>query len=152
MKYEPGISIPSAFTEHQGRKYEKYGLDMIITPDELENECDGDPLCEKALTEMINYAIRYANDVWSMKLYTKTQNDHSAEEWREQHGAIDRSRSQLHNTYMDSIKILSRNMVRFEKNIDWMQKLAPAGLLNRAACGNFAIMLTYWISVNRRGS
>ena len=66
MKFEPGIEISSAFVAHQGKKYEKYGLDIIITPDELERECEGDPLCERALEDMINYAIRYANDVWSM--------------------------------------------------------------------------------------
>ena len=147
MNFKPNEEIPSAFTEHLGKKY---GLDIIITPDELEKECDGEPLCEKALTEMLSYAIRYANDVWSMKRFEAKKEEFSAEEWREQHERIDRARSQLHDTYIDSIKILSRNMVRAEKNIDWMKKLALAGELNRATCGNFAIMLTYWISVNRR--
>ena len=150
MKFEPGVEIPSAFTEHQGKKYEKYGLDIIITPDELEKECDDDPLCEKALTEMLRYAVRYANDVWSMKTFEGKRDELEGPEWREQREKIDRARSQLHDTYIDSIKILSRNMVRAEKNIDWMKKLAPAGELNRATCGNFAIMLTYWLSVNRR--
>ncbi len=149
MKFESGISIPSDFIEHQSKKFEKYGLNIAITPDELERECDGDPLCEKALNEMLTYAIRYANDVWSMKRFAEEQKTLDTDEWQEQHEKIDRERSQLHNTYIDSIKILSRNMVRAEKNIDWMRKLAPAGQLERATCGNFAIMLTYWISVNR---
>lgn len=98
---------------------------------------------------MFRYAIRYASDVWAMKLFAEQQKNLDTKEWQEQYEKIDRERSQLHNTYMDSIKILSRNMVRAEKNIDWMKKLAPAGQLERATCGKFAIMLTYLLSVNR---
>ena len=149
MKFELNLVVPPEFTEHQGKKYEKYGLDIIITPEELENECDGDPLCEKALSEMLRYAIRYANDVWAMKLFIEKRKELDTDEWQEQYAKIDRERAQLHDTYIDSIKILSRNMVRAEKNIDWMKKLAPGGQLSRATCGSFAIMLTYWLSVNR---
>ncbi len=149
MKFESGIPIPQSFIEHQRRTVEKYGLLLPITPHELEDECEGDPLCEGALEDMLTYAIRYANDVWDMKLFEEKQSELSREDWQEQHENIDRNRSQLHNTYMDSIKILSRNMAKAEKNIDWMRALAPVGQLERATCGRFAIMLTYWISVNR---
>lgn len=117
MKFESNILIPQEFTESQGMKVEKYGLDIIITPEELENSCEGDPLCEKALSEMLTYAIRYANDVWSMKIFASKNTDLDTNEWQEQHEKIDRERSQLHDTYLDSIRILSRNMVRAEKTL-----------------------------------
>jgi hypothetical protein len=149
MKFQAEAQIPNGFTEYQSKKVEKYGLDIIITPEELETACEGDPLCEQALSEMLTYAIRYASDVWSMKIFASQNTELDTKEWQEQHEKIDRERSQLHDTYLDSIRILSRHMVRAEKNIDWMKKLAPVGQLNRATCGNFAIMLTYWLSVNR---
>jgi hypothetical protein len=149
MEFKPQMEIPASFKEHQKKTYEKYGFDIIITPEELEDECNGNSLCERALTDMLQYAIRYALDVWKMKELLSRQNEFEAEEWRVIHEKVDRERSQLHNTYIDSINILSRQLVKNDKNIDWVKKLYSGTEVNRAACGKFAIMITYWLSVNR---
>jgi hypothetical protein len=132
------------------KNYEKYGLDIIVTPAELANECAGDSLCEQALEEMLRYAIRYANDVINMKLFIKNKSEYLDDEWAEKLVEIDQARTRLHDTYIDSIKILSRHLHRAERNNTWFKELAPGGEIQRATCGKFAFMLSYWLSVNIR--
>ncbi len=99
---------------------------------------------------MLTYAIRYAQDVWNMKIFTQQKGSYTEDEWASKLAKIDSDRTQLHNTYIDSIAILSRALVRAERDNSWVRALAPTGTLDRATCGKFAIMLSYWMSVNRR--
>jgi hypothetical protein len=142
--------LPQSFVEDTAKKIEKYGLKISITPAELEAACAGDPHCEQALADMLRYAVRYVSDVWSMKEFVANKEELPDEEWAEKHKKIDSDRTQLHNTYIDSIAILSRAMMRAEKDNSWVRELAPTGTLDRATCGKFAIMLSYWLSVNKR--
>ena len=142
--------IPNDFVEHFSKKVETYGLDLPITPAELEKLCDGNQNCERALQSMLQYALRYNYDVWTMKKFVADKASYADEEWAAELTRIDQQRTQLHNTYIDSIKILSRALNNDGRSIEWVKKLAPDGTLNRAACGKFAIMLSYWTSVNGR--
>jgi hypothetical protein len=148
-KFLPDELTPE-MVEQIKNKYEKYGLDIIVTPEELAEECAGDELCERALKDMLSYAVRYANDVTDMKLFVKSKNEYSDDEWAKKLSEIDGARTRLHNTYIDSIKILSRHLHKAERNNDWIKALAPNGEIQRAICGKFAFMLSYWLSVNSR--
>lgn len=147
MKFE---SIPAGLVEHTAVKVEKYGLDLPVTLTELEEECADNKNCEQALSDMVTYAIRYACDVWAMKELVANKKQYDAAEWSELLAKADTDRTQLHNTFIDSIRILARALHQAERDNEWVRTLAPAGPLERAACGKFAIMLTYWISVNRQ--
>jgi len=57
-------------------------------------------------------------------------------------------RTRLHNTYIESVAILSRAMNNADMDTTWVTELMSGGKLNRAACGNFGIMLTYSRYVN----
>lgn len=150
MKFESlSGQIPQGFIENTQSKIEKYGLDLPITPSELEALCTGDEHCEKALEDMLTYAVRYAADVWSMKELVMNKGSLPEDEWAEKLAKVDRERTQLHNAMIDSVAILSRALLRAEQDNTWVRELAPTGQLERARCGKFAIMLSYWIAVNR---
>lgn len=142
--------MQSGFIKETSIKIEKYGLDLPITPAELEMQCENEPQCQQALADMLSYALRYAQDVWAMKQFVSEKHKYDDEEWSSKLAKIDSDRTQLHNTYIDSIAILSRALMRAEIDNSWVRKLAPNGSLDRAACGKFAIMLSYWLSVNSR--
>lgn len=140
-----GIPTPSpSFIDNMNTKVEKgLKLDLPITYGELEALCAGDDFCERALEQFKNYAIRYSNDVWKMNEALKNRAIYTDEEWREIFPQMDNERTRLHNTLIDSIKILSRKLNDAERDNSWMRALAPAGQVERATCGKFAIMLTY---------
>lgn len=152
MRHESFPIISPETAERAIKNYEKYGLDLIITPAELLDECAGDELCERALKEMLTYAVRYMEDVVHMKLFIMKKKEIPDDEWAAELARIDSNRTRLHDTYIDSIKILSRHLHRAERNNDWIKELAPNGEIQRAICGKFAFMLSYWLSVNSRQS
>jgi hypothetical protein len=143
------FDVPQAYIENAEKKIEKNGLSLPITPDQLEAECAGDSHCEKALSEMLRYAVSYAMDVWNMKELVSQRSQYDESEWSEKLAKADDARTRLHNTYIDSIAILSRALIKAERDAEWVRHLMPAGTLDRATCGRFAIMLTYWIAVNK---
>jgi len=142
-------TVPEDFIKHTQEKIEKgQDLSIPISEHELITECEGDELCERALNDFFDYSVRYAADVWEMKMLFAEKNKYSTEEWQDIYGKADRARSQLHDTLIDSIAILIRQMNRAERDTDWARELMPAGKLERAYCGKFAIMLTYSRYVN----
>lgn len=143
------IPIPHGYVSEAEKKIEKNGLSLPIDPSSLKEECAGDERCEKALQEMERYAIAYAIDVWNMKQLVADRSAYDEEEWAEKLAAADDARTRLHDTYIDSIAILSRALINAERDASWVRELMPAGKLDRASCGRFAIMLTYWLAVNR---
>lgn len=144
MHFEGKQKVSKPFIDNMGSKIEKgLQLDLPITFAELKEECSGDPLCEQALDGLVEYAIRYSNDVWNMSEALRNRKNYTDEEWKEIFPQMDDARSRLHDTLIDSIKILSRHLNNAERNTSWMKTLMPAGKVERAACGKFAIMLTY---------
>lgn len=143
-------SVPDEFIEHTKVKYESKDFSLPISLEELEESCIGDELCEKALSEMVRYCIEYSQDVWAMKLLARDSRTMLPDEFAEKLAEADNNRTRLHNATIDSIAILSRALIAAEKDADWVRSLAPTGKLERAACGKFAIMLTYYIAVNSR--
>lgn len=126
----------------------RINMEMPISFTELENICEENELTQKAFSEMMRYAQAYIADVWDMKELLQKRDEYSPEEWRELHERADDARTRLHNTFIDSIAILSRTLNKYELPTDWVKKLAPLGKLDRATCGKFAIMLVYSKYVN----
>lgn len=148
MKSE-GLPVSADFLRHTKEKVDR-GMDLglPITETELTEQCVGDPHCERALRDFLEYSTRYAADVWDMKLLMTRKDQYEPDEWKEVFSKADRERSQLHNALIDSIAILIRQLNRVEENTEWARSLMPTGTLERAYCGKFAIMLTYSRYVN----
>ncbi|MFT5849948.1 MAG: hypothetical protein ACI9H6_000776 [Patiriisocius sp.] len=151
MKFEqiaPNSVSPEFIADAQKKIEKGLILDLPITEEELLERCEGDSNCEKALDSFVEYSIRYAADVWDMKQLLMQRSEYSDEEWGELFARSDDERTRLHNTLIDSVAILSRAMMNAGEDNSWVKELAPAGKLERARCGKFAIMLTYSKYVN----
>jgi len=145
--YNPNEGMPKQMGEKFEKKYE--GMEPHITEEELREECADYPELLPLLDEMVEYASRYVLDVWKMEALLRKQKEFtSAEEWKEAWSKVDGDRSRLHDTFIDSIAILSRNMNQRELNTDWVKELAPTGKLERARCGKFGIMLMFRRYIN----
>lgn len=141
-------TVPEALLENTREKIESGKLNAPISLDELHELVAGEPRAEQALNDLLVYASRYASDVWAMKELLSHRNEYPPEEWKEQYDQSDKDRTRLHDTLMDSIAILSRALLAADRDNSWIKQLAPAGKLERPACGSFAIMLTYMQYVN----
>ena len=132
--------------ESMGEKFEKKfeGIEPPITEAELRAECEAYPELVRLIDDMLDYSARYVEDVWKMDAMIQRRDEYtSTEEWQQAWSKVDGDRSRLHNTLIDSIAILSRNMNERELDIEWVRALAPAGTLERSYCGRFAIMLMF---------
>lgn len=153
--FEGPAGVPPEFVSHTHEKVEsgKEKLTLPVTEAELRAECAGDDHCERALEDFLDYSTRYAADVWNMKTMMQERIEHGeTQDWQDRYSKADRERSQLHNALIDSIAILSRALLRAERDNEWVRSLMPTGELSRPACGKFAIMLTYSRYVNAIGN
>jgi len=126
------------------------GLKPVISENELKELCAGDEVLERLLESFLSYSIRYAQDVWSMHIFLnegKLDTDEGAAEY----AALDEGRTRLHNTLIDSIAILSRALVKVEKDNEWVRQLTNGATLERASCGAFALLLVYQRSIDNIG-
>ena len=93
---------------------------------------------------MLSYASSYVQDVWRWQALMTNKNEFTDQQvWREEYEKIDGNRKHSHDTYIDSISILSRNMYKRGIDNSWINELAPMGSIERVRCGKFAIMLMY---------
>ena len=115
---------------------------------DLAEMCEENPMTRKALSEMERYAAAYMTDVWDMKLLYSKKSEYEESEWADMLAKAEDDRTRLHNTYIESVAILSRAMNNADMDTTWVTELMSGGKLNRAACGNFGIMLTYSRYVN----
>ena len=116
------------------------GLEPVISETILRDICEGDPDLEPLLESMLEYSVRYAVDVWHMQKFIHEGGfDEDPEEFKR----IDDMRTRLHTTLVDSIGILSRALAKKEKNNEWVRDLTQGVGLDRAACGAFALLITY---------
>lgn len=134
-------------------KLEESGITSLtppILPEELKEVCLGDPLLEQCLESMFKYVNRYAHDVYSMMLEQMELSDKrkKGEDTPEDAQALietDLRRHNLHEALMDSINLLSRELAKKEKNIEWMRDFSNEG---RAGYARFALLTFYRLHVN----
>lgn len=127
-----------------------YGeLQPSILPHELEALCLGDPTLETCFTSMKTYVHRYAHDVYSMMLEQialakKREQGENTREDAELLAQTDERRHHLHNALMDSINLMSRELNKKGKDIEWMRPLVENG---RAGYATFALLTFYRLHV-----
>ncbi len=102
----------------------------IKTPNELREMCSDNETLKKILDDMFKYCARYAQDVWEMNELLKKE-EFDAEKFDE----IDKKRTILHNSAMDSINIFSRALKKFGKDNSWIRDIVGS----RASYAKFAI-------------
>ena len=109
MNFE-AINPPSEALEHTRSKIEKSNRElsdmMPIEYQELVEMCEGDPMTEKAFSEMMRYAAAYMEDVWNMKQLYANKKQYEDQDWAELLAKSDSDRTRLHDTYIESIGIL----------------------------------------------
>ena len=113
---------------------------LPISYEELEEECRSDDVLKELFTEMINNCILYTETIIKFQKIAIAMNDTSSKrELMDDFSEIDAIRKVTHNTTIDSINILARNLKDKSKNSKWIGKLSG----NRAAYGRFAILITF---------
>lgn len=128
-----------------------YGnLEPAISPEKLQELCEGDSVLERCLEGMFTYVNRYAHDVYSMmieqmELSEKRENGEDSPEDFQALKETDERRHHLHNALMDSINLLSRELAKREKDNEWMRDFAHEG---RAGYARFALLTFYKLYVN----
>ncbi len=148
MNFETS-ELPQEAVAEMARNFE--GLHPVISEDELKTLCENNSDLESLLKNMLEYFQRYAVDVWNMQKFINDgglDTDEGPEEYRR----IDDARTQLHNTLVDSIGILSRSLGKAGKNNEWVRELTNGASLNRASCGAFALLLVYRRYLDNQGA
>ncbi|MFA6608757.1 MAG: hypothetical protein WCT07_02505 [Candidatus Paceibacterota bacterium] len=125
-------------------------LRPAITPEDLREQCEGNPILIKLYEQMIKQCKSYAHDVFSMMNEQKIIEEMKSkgedlEEAMAELRNIDELRHNSHESLMDSINILSRNLAKEEKDISWMREVSSGG---RATYAIFALLTFYSLSVS----
>ena len=105
-----------------------------ISLEELKKICEGNEKLELLLMDMLDYCLRYTETVIQMNKELLEKNykvDQDIEE-------VDRKRSLIHNSTIDSINIFSRALHEEGKDNSWVGNFSGI----RAAYGKFAILIT----------
>jgi hypothetical protein len=125
---------------------EKTKSTMPISREDLEALCEGDPMLESLHKEMVLCCVRYARDAFLLDRLQITPASERDSAWREEYERTDKIRKQLHDTVVDNINILGRNLKEHGKTNEWLRPLAQVG---RPAYGLFAIdlALDYYLSL-----
>ncbi len=148
MNFEAS-QLPQEAVAEMGRNFE--GLHPVISENELKTLCENNSDLESLLKNMLGYFERYAIDVWNMQKFIndgRLDTDEGPDEFKR----IDDARTQLHNTLVDSIGILSRALGKNNKDNEWVRDLTNGASLNRASCGAFALLLVYRRYLDNQGA
>ena len=107
-----------------------------ITLQGLETLCQGETL-QFCLHEVVMMSLRYAETVCRFEQVVRRGQQSNEDGMREE---IERLRSAVHDSTIDSINVLSRNLKIANKSNEWIAKLTAGG---RAAYGKFAILIAF---------
>ncbi len=115
-------------------------LTSSFSIESIKKECEGDEDLLMLYTEMIDHCGRYLEDVCLLaELDIQIEEDNSRE-LRVERASIDEARKRLHDSTMDSIKILARNMQKRNKDVSWAKDFNPN---DRSQYARFAITACY---------
>lgn len=113
----------------------------------LETECHRDEVLESCLDDVVAYSLRYAETVCRFEQIVIGEGQTANEDGQREE--IERVRSTIHDSTIDAINVLSRNMKKAGKDNSWISKLTNGG---RAAYGKFAILIAFEaVLTNERG-
>jgi hypothetical protein len=122
--------------------------DLSISPEELESLCTGNEKLESLYEQMAQKCFEYTADVFKLKKIAEENINSRDEQWRSDMEKADTERHILHETTMDSINILSRNLKQEGKSNEWIRKISTG----RSAYTRFAIAFafSYYLSLRRK--
>lgn len=122
--------------------------DLSISPEELESLCAGNEKLKSLYEQMVQKCFEYTADVFKLKKIVQKDVNSRDEEWRADVEKSDMERHILHETTMDSINILSRNLKEEGRSNEWIRNIANG----RSAYTRFAIAFafSYYLSLRRR--
>ena len=100
---------------------------------EVENSCRDNEVLSELYEEMLNYFYRYTETVCQYDEILSQ--DLSDADVNARFQTLEEERTTIHNTTMDSVNILARNMGRLGQNNSWLQKVGES----RADYGKLAL-------------
>lgn len=109
-----------------------------ISLGQLEAECQGNENLELCLNEVLSHSLRYAETVCRFEQIVLGEGQKANEDGQREE--IELVRSTVHDSTIDAINILSRNLKKAGKDNSWISKLASVG---RPAYGKFAILIAF---------
>lgn len=108
--------------------------------EDIKKNCEADEDLMYLYADMLDYCGRYLEDVCKLaKLDVQIKED-SSRELAEERADADEARRLLHDSTMDSIKILVRNMKERGKDVSWAKNFNPK---DRSQYANFAIVACF---------
>ncbi len=111
-----------------------------ISFQELETLCQDNETLQMCLQDFANLALRYAGTVCRFEQIVACGQESNEDGVREE---IEHVRSTIHNSTIESINILSRNLRLFGIANSWIAKVVSGG---RAGYGKFAILIAFEIA------
>ena len=108
-----------------------------ISLENLESVCNGNETLEFCLKEVVQISLRYAETVCRFEQIVWRGQESNEDDTRKE---IESVRTTVHDSTIDAINILARNLKKAGKDNDWITKLTTVG---RAAYAKFAILLAF---------
>jgi hypothetical protein len=121
------------------RELEAYkNTEPAVKEEYLYELCEGNEGLTELLEEMLEYFYRYTRDVCMMKSLIAEEN--GIQEHQEEIHERDRARTALHNTMIDSVNILVRNLREKGKDVAWFDTVDKP---NRSWYARLALLTTF---------
>lgn len=117
-------------------------LSPYITCSELRKLCEGDSNLEELLRDVFLHSLRYTESVCKFERIIEEGKRFNDDD--KIMADINSIRRNTHDTAVDSINILSRQLSKAGKSIDWMSRVSMQG---RASYGRFAIFLGFELAL-----
>ena len=112
-----------------------------ISLSELRKICEGDEVLNGLLSETLGQFEEYAENVAVLEENTRKLN--SGKISIEEFNRIRDRQHDAHESTMDSVKILVRNLAQKGKDTKWAEDFFRGGQENRAAIGKFALLTVF---------
>jgi hypothetical protein len=128
--------------KHEAEEADKHHqLDLLpIQYEDLETECDNDETLDDLFLDMVDHCLLYAESVIEFQRFALKNTDTMDESaTRADFAELDKTRKLTHDSTIDSINILARNLKEKNKNSKWIKQLSG----NRSAYGRFAILIAF---------
>jgi hypothetical protein len=134
---EMAPTLPAKAHEMRGLK------NSYISLHSLESLCQGNETLEECLHDMVMYSLRYAETVCQFGQIVARGQESNQDGSRAE---IERVRSTIHDSTIDTINILSRTLGKYGKNNEWISNMRSVG---RAAYGKFAILIAFEVVLRK---
>ena len=133
---------PDVTPKAQARKGIK---NPFVTFESLESLCQGNETLEYCLHEMVIHSLRYTETVCKFEQIVKRGQASNEDGMRKE---IESLRTAVHDSTIDSINLLSRNLKKAGKDNSWINLLVTG---NRPAYMLFAMAIAFEVVLTKKG-